>query len=61
MARQKKPKKPRKHEDALEQGFCTGHRCRQFVLSGDGIQVWDEKKNTFDRYCWSCYRETLPK
>ena len=47
MAKEKRPKKPRKHEDALDQGFCTSLRCRQYVLNGSGIQVWDEKKNIF--------------
>jgi hypothetical protein len=59
MAKEKRPKKPRKHEDALDQGFCTSLRCRQYVLNGSGIQVWDEKKNTFDRYCWLCYGKSL--
>lgn len=59
MARQKKPKKPKNREAAFEAGFCTGIRCRQFVLNGSGVQVWDEKKNVFDRYCWFCYGKSL--
>lgn len=52
-------KKPRKHEDALDQGFCTASRCRQFVLNGSGNQVYDEKKSKLDRFCWRCYREWI--
>jgi hypothetical protein len=55
----KKRLKPKKHDDALEAGFCTAPRCRQFVLYGDGIQVWDEKRNVFDRFCWACYKKSL--
>ena len=53
----KRLKKPRNHEAALDQGFCTAPRCRKYVLNGDGNQVFDQKKSKLDRYCWPCYQQ----
>jgi hypothetical protein len=48
-------KKPRKHQDALEAGFCTAKKCRQYILSGQGNQI--VIGNVLHRFCWKDWQK----
>ena len=37
-----------------ESGYCTGLRCRRFLLPGQGNQVL-RKRGKIDRYCARCW------
>ena len=51
-----KLKKPRSQQDALDAGFCTHKKCRQYIINGQGNQIIMER-NVLHRFCWKHWQE----